>query len=61
VIEVELPRLQASREATRSWAQTFTWDRCVGGYIDLYAGALPAELGALAADSARTPVATNAR
>ena len=61
VIEAELPRLQASREATRSWAQTFTWDRCVAGYVDLYAGALPAELGALAADSARTPVAINAR
>jgi glycosyltransferase involved in cell wall biosynthesis len=57
VIEIELPRLQASREATRSWAQTFTWDRCVAGYADLYAGALPAELGALAADSASTPAA----
>jgi glycosyltransferase involved in cell wall biosynthesis len=61
VIEAELPRLQANREAARTWAQTFTWDRCVAGYVDLYTGLLPAELGALVADSARAPAVTNAR
>jgi len=59
VIESELPRLQASREATRRWAQTFTWDRCVAGYVDLYATALP-ELGALVADPAPRPSAASA-
>ena len=49
VIEAELPRLQASRDATRRWARTFTWDRCVAEYVDLYASVLP-ELGALVAD-----------
>jgi len=47
VLELELPRLQASREATRSWARTFTWDRCVAGYVALYADAFPVELGAV--------------
>lgn len=61
VIEAELPRLQASREATRRRAQTFTWDRCVAGYVDLYAGALPAELGALAVGPATTPPSISAR
>ena len=61
VIEAELPRLQASREATRTWAQTFTWDRCVAAYVDLYAKALPAELGTLVADPARRQSAASAR
>ena len=61
VIEAELPRLQASREATRTWAQTFTWDRCVAGYVELYAAALPVELGAFVADTARPPSAASAR
>jgi glycosyltransferase involved in cell wall biosynthesis len=60
VIETELPRLQTSREATRRWAQTFSWDRCVAGYVDLYARVLP-ELGALVADPARPPSAASAR
>jgi glycosyltransferase involved in cell wall biosynthesis len=60
VIEGELPRLQASRDATRRRAQSFTWDRCVAAYVDLYAGALPAELGPIAAESARRPPSLNA-
>ena len=61
VIETELPRLQASREATRRWAQAFTWDRCVAGYVALYAGAFPAELGPLLADRAHPSSAASAR
>jgi glycosyltransferase involved in cell wall biosynthesis len=53
VIDAELPRLQATREATRRHAGTFTWDRCVADYVDLYAGALPAELGTPRVDSDR--------
>src|SRR4029078_13589108 len=55
VIEFELPRLQGSREATRRWAQTFTWDRCLAGYVDLYAEASPVQLGALIAASGDRP------
>ena len=58
VIEAELPRLEAGREATRCHAQAFTWDRCVAGYVDLYASALPAELGAFAADARAPPTLT---
>ena len=61
VIEAELPRLQASREATRRRAQTFTWDRCVAEYVELYASALPAELGTPAADSDRPLTTFNAK
>ena len=60
VLELELPRLQTSRKATRSWAQTFTWDRCVASYVDLYAEACPAEFGALTAASGRPPSAITA-
>lgn len=50
VIESELPRLQASREATRRHAQTFTWDRCVAQYVALYESLLPGPLEGLAAE-----------
>ena len=50
VIESELPRLEASREATRRRAQGFTWERCVAEYIGLYASLLPSELGGAVAD-----------
>ena len=53
--------LQASREATRRRAQTFTWDRCVAEYVELYASALPAELGTPAADSDRPLTTFNAK
>ena len=60
LMELELPRLQASREATRRWAQTFTWDRCLAGYVKLYAEASPVELGALIAASGGRPSAVTA-
>ena len=50
VIESELPRLEASRDAIRRRAQAFTWERCVADYVALYASLLPGELGALSAD-----------
>lgn len=52
VIERELPRLQASREATRERARTFTWDRCVAGYLAFYASLVPGELDALLGEEA---------
>ncbi len=51
VIEKELPRLQASREATRQRARTFTWNRCVAEYVAYYASLLPGELDGLVADA----------
>jgi glycosyltransferase involved in cell wall biosynthesis len=56
VIESELPRLQASREATRQRARTFTWDRCVAGYVELYASLLPGTLDAVLAGLRSTPL-----
>jgi glycosyltransferase involved in cell wall biosynthesis len=61
VIEAELPRLQASRDATRRHAESFTWERCVAAYIDLYASMLPSALGPLVPDSAAAPADLNAR
>ena len=49
VIETDLPRLQASREATRCRAQTFTWNRCVEDYVALYGSLLGAEGSSLVA------------
>jgi len=61
VIEFELPRLQGSREATRRWAQTFTLDRCLAGYVELYAETSPVQLGALIAASGDRPEVVTAK
>jgi len=50
VLETELPRLQASREATRRRARTFTWERCVADYAALYGSLLGGEGSSFAAN-----------
>ena len=60
VIEAELPRLEASRDATRRRARMFTWERCVADYVELYAATAPEALGVLAAEPAQRAAGVNA-